>query len=164
MHGELNQLFYVCRADLDKLSCVQSLHEHDFILRSGTPYNFRFRAAEPEGTNLVQICNLSRANQYRIKMSHIADRTRTVRSGAPIFMSLETHRGRQQSRRDDLEVLGYMFMYFLRGGLPWQGFKGGTTKMGEKKDSVSLKSLCAGFPGKFALCFNYIYVADLQYS
>lgn len=58
----------------------------------------------------------------------------------------------EQSRRDDLEAMGHVFMYFLRGGLPWQGLKAATNKqkyekIGEKKQSTPIKELCEGFPG-----------------
>jgi casein kinase 1 len=66
----------------------------------------------------------------------------------------------EQSRRDDLESLGYVLMYFLRGSLPWQGLKAGTKKqkyekISEKKMSTPIEVLCKAYPSEFASYFHY---------
>jgi len=59
----------------------------------------------------------------------------------------------EQSRRDDLESLGHMYLYLARGSLPWQGLKVQNAKdrfqkIGEMKKNITIDSLCEGHPGK----------------
>ena len=70
-----------------------------------------------------------------------------------IGMSMNGGNWTEQSRRDDMESLGYVLMYFMRGSLPWQGLKAATKRqkyerISEKKMSTPIEELCKSFPCK----------------
>jgi serine/threonine protein kinase len=82
-------------------------------------------------------------------------------TGTARYASVSTHLGLEQSRRDDMESLGFVLMYFLRGSLPWQGLKANTKKQKyqrilERKQATHPENLCAGYPTEFKGIYIYI--------
>ncbi|KZF25632.1 putative casein kinase [Xylona heveae TC161] len=145
------------------LSRVQTIHEKNLIYRDIKPDNFLIGRPGTKAANVIHVVDFGMAKQYRDPKTkqHIPYRERKSLSGTARYMSINTHLGREQSRRDDLEALGHVFMYFLRGGLPWQGLKAATNKqkyekIGEKKQSTPIKDLCDGFPEEFNKYLSYV--------
>uniref|UniRef100_A0A1I7Z7Z6 Protein kinase domain-containing protein n=1 Tax=Steinernema glaseri TaxID=37863 RepID=A0A1I7Z7Z6_9BILA len=92
--------------------------------------------------------------------AHIAYREDKNLTGTARYASINAHLGIEQSRRDDMEALGYVMMYFNRGQLPWQGLKAATKKqkyekISEKKMSTPTEILCKGYPAEFSMYMNY---------
>jgi len=92
---------------------------------------------------------------------HIAYRVDKNLTGTARYASINAHSGKEQSRRDDMESLGYIFVYFAAGYLPWQGLKAVTKrqkydKISDMKMSTRVSHLCGGLPSEFVIYFNYV--------
>ena len=103
------------------------------------------------------------AKKYRDSKTHahIVFKDNKSLTGTARYASVNAHLGIEQSRRDDLESLGYVFMYFLRGSLPWQGLKAQSKQqkydlISEKKMSTTVEALCKGYSSEFATYLKYV--------
>ncbi|QCE13529.1 casein kinase 1-like protein 1 [Vigna unguiculata] len=139
---------------------VEFVHCKSFLHRDIKPDNFLMGLGRR--ANQVYCIDFGLAKKYRDSSTHqhIPYRENKNLTGTARYASMNTHLGIEQSRRDDLESLGYVLMYFLRGSLPWQGLKAGTKKqkyerISEKKVSTSIEALCRGYPTEFASYFHY---------
>lgn len=139
---------------------VEFVHSRSFLHRDIKPDNFLMGLGRR--ANQVYVIDFGLAKKYRDTTTHqhIPYRENKNLTGTARYASVNTHLGIEQSRRDDLESLGYVFMYFLRGSLPWQGLKAGNKKqkydkISERKVSTSIEALCRGYPTEFASYFHY---------
>ncbi|KAH9309608.1 hypothetical protein KI387_037519, partial [Taxus chinensis] len=139
---------------------VEYVHSKSFLHRDIKPDNFLMGLGRR--ANQVYIIDFGLAKKYRDPTTHkhIPYRENKNLTGTARYASINTHLGIEQSRRDDLESLGYVLMYFLRGSLPWQGLKAGTKKqkydkISEKKANTSIEVLCRSYPPEFTSFFHY---------
>lgn len=139
---------------------VEYLHAKNFIHRDIKPDNFLIGLGKK--ANQVHIIDFGLAKKYRDPKTqqHIPYREGKNLTGTARYASVNTHLGIEQSRRDDLEAVGYVLMYFNRGALPWQGLKANGKKekyekIMEKKMSTPVEVLCKNFPNEFVTYLNY---------
>lgn len=118
----------VCAIAIQILSRIEELHKHNYLHRDIKPDNFLI-GHTPNGdlqskeAGKIYMIDLGLGKVWKEGGRHIPEKHGKRLIGTPRYASINTHFGHEQSRRDDLESLGYMLMYFAHGHLPWQGLR-----------------------------------------
>lgn len=102
------------------------------------------------------------AKRYRDPKTgeHIPYKDNKSLTGTARYASVNAHLGIEQSRRDDLESIGFILIYFLKGSLPWQGLQGKNKndkydRIKDKKVSTTIETLTRGMPEEFNTYLQY---------
>jgi len=141
---------------------VEQLHAKDYLHRDIKPDNFLIGGHQAGKAGLVHVIDFGLSKRYRERKTqkHITFGEGKGFLGTARFASLNAHRGVAQGRRDDLEAVGYVLAYFLRGNLPWQGTKADTKpelykRIAAMKETMPAEKLCEHLPIEFAIFLDY---------
>jgi serine/threonine protein kinase len=109
-------------------------------------------------SNIVYIIDFSLLREFRHPDTYLPIPYNKAKGliGTATFASIHSHLGSELERRDDLESLAYILIYFLRGSLPWQGLDLETHDLiAESKQSMSAHILCQGLPVQLHAFLEY---------
>lgn len=135
------------------LNRLEYLHSKGIVHRDIKPENFMFGVRDK--IHHLYVIDFGLSKRY-FMTTHTQPKTKLSLTGTARYASINAHKGFEQSRRDDLEAIGHMLFYHLRGSLPWSGLAARTQeekyrKICEKKEETSLDDLCDGFPDAFKI-------------
>ncbi|KAL5596570.1 uncharacterized protein BROUX77_007254 [Berkeleyomyces rouxiae] len=152
----------VCMLGIQMIDRIKCIHERKLIYRDIKPQNFLMGRPGSAEADQVFIVDLGMCKEYidPITKNHISFGGSRALSGTVQFLSNRAIQGFQQSRRDDLEALCLVLIYFLKG-LPWNN-AGSTDKVSKIKLEISAEDLCEGLAPQFLEYINYIRALEFE--
>ena len=150
----------VCMLGIQMITRLQYIHNKHILHRDIKPDNFIMGL--DNNSWKVYLIDFGLSKKYRssrtLKHINFAEHRKLI--GTARYASINALAECEQGRRDDMEALGYVLMYFLKGNLPWQGLKINKRedryrKIYEKKKETTAEELCKGFPKEFCEFVKY---------
>ena len=150
----------VCSIGIEMIKRIRFVHSKNHLHRDIKPDNFM--TGLDKSDDKIYLIDFGLAKKYysSSKKQHIKFKMGKNLIGTARYCGRNAHRGYEQGRRDDIESIGYVLMYFLNGSLPWQGLKvlkheDHFEKIAEKKYNTSFEELTNGHPEEFLLYFKH---------
>jgi serine/threonine protein kinase len=156
-----------CMLGIQMIDRIEYIHSRKFIHRDIKPDNFVM--GRGKNSHILYILDFGLSKKYwsSSHQSHIPFITGKKLTGTARYASVNALSGYEQSRRDDLESIAYIFIYFLKGNLPWQGLKINKKedrykRICEIKKEYTSDKLCKGLPKELEYFVDYI--KDLDFT
>lgn len=142
------------------IKIFQYIHSKGILHRDIKPENFLIGF----NNNNIYAIDFGLCKVFKGKNGqHIDSSSNKKLVGTVRYASINSHLGYELSRRDDLESIGYMLIYFHKGHLPWQGLghKGISSEkkyqlIYECKQNTTTEQLCQGLPKEFKLYMEHV--------